>query len=352
VLSCFDFFRAFAPLRASFQSSLTLYISHPFSYVLRFTFYEGVLRESRPTMAKAGLLFVGTDDGIVLFSDPGGTGRWFRVGQELRGQAIRAIWPAADTPLVVLAAGDGIGLQRSDDGGQSWRQALDANVRSIAGHPRAAQALYLATAGGDVYRSADGGASWALCPRDARPAGSQETQLVVATDDPLRLYLRLDNSLWSSANGGEYWARYGEGFPDAAAQIAVDPAQAGGLYAVAGDTLYHCAAAEARWEVVGMAGQCLALVALPGKAPVLLAAWAGSGIARSDDGGASWSTVTPDVAWQGDVTTIIAARYHIDTAFAGSAGGQLAQSADRGRTWQVLKSELGPVRSVAAARLA
>lgn len=305
-------------------------------------------------MAKAGLLFVGTDEGIVLFSDPGGTGRWFRVGQELRGQAIRAIWPAVDTPLVVLAAGDGIGLQRSDDGGQSWRRALDVEVRSIAGHPRAAQALYLAAAGGDVHRSDDGGASWALCPRDARPADSQAAQLIVATDDPQRLYLHLDDSLWSSADGGEHWARYGESFPAAATQIAVDPVHPGGLYGVAGDTLYHCVAAEARWEPAGVAGagQCLALVSLPGKTPVLLAAWAGSGVARSDNGGASWSTVAPDAAWQGDVTTLIAARYHIDTAFAGSIGGQLAQSADRGRTWQVLKSELGPVRSVAAARLA
>ena len=305
-------------------------------------------------MAKAGLLFAGTDDGIVLFSDPGGTGRWFRVGQELRGQAIRAIWPAVDSPLVLLAAGDGIGLQRSGDGGQRWQQTLAADVCSIAGHPRDARSLYLAAAGGAVYRSADEGASWSLCPPDARPAASQAAQLIVATDDPQRLFLRLDDGIWSSADGGERWALYGQGFPDAAVGLVADPAHPGGLYTVAGDTLCRCAAAEARWEPIGVAGagQCLALAALPGKAPVLLAAWAGSGIARSDDGGASWATVGPDAAWQGELTTIIAARYHIDTAFAGSAGGQLGQSSDRGRTWQVLKSELGPVRSVAAARLA
>ncbi len=179
-----------------------------------------------------------------------------------------------------------------------------------------------------MYRSADDGASWAPCPHDARPAESQAVQLIVATDDPLRLFLRLDDGIWSSADGGERWARYGAGFPDAAVGVVADPARPGGLYTVAGDTLYRCAAAEARWEPIGVAGagQCLALAALPGKAPVLLAAWAGSGIARSDDGGASWSAVGPDAAWQGDLTTIIAARYHIDTAFTGSAGGQLAQS--------------------------
>ncbi|MFL5801337.1 MAG: WD40/YVTN/BNR-like repeat-containing protein [Roseiflexaceae bacterium] len=306
-------------------------------------------------MAKAGLLFVGTDDGIVLFSDPGGVGRWFRVGQELRGRAIRAVWPAADTPLVVLVAADDAGLQRSDDGGQSWRQALDADVRSIAGHPRAPHALYLGAADGAVYRGADAGASWELCPRDARPAEGGAAYVVVAPGDLRRLYLGLGSGgAWSSADGGDHWARYGEGLLDNVTEIVADPAQPGALYAVAGGALYHCAAAEARWEPAGAvrAGQCVALAALPGKVPVLLAAWASGGIARSDDGGASWSAVAPDVAWQGEVTTIAAARYHIDTAFAGSAGGQLAQSADRGRTWQVLKSGLGPIRSIAAARLA
>src|SRR5262245_40420921 len=121
-------------------------------------------------MAKAGLLFVGTDDGIMLFSDPGGIGRWLRIGQELRDRVVYAIWPAVDTSLVVLAAVEGAGLQRSEDGGQSWQQVLDANVRSLAGHPRDPQALYLSTANGELYHSADSGASWELRPLDARPA--------------------------------------------------------------------------------------------------------------------------------------------------------------------------------------
>jgi photosystem II stability/assembly factor-like uncharacterized protein len=306
-------------------------------------------------MAKAGLLFIGTDDGVVLFSDPGGVGRWLRVGQELRGQAIRAVWPAVDTPVVVLAAAAGAGLQRSDDGGQSWRQALDADGHSIAGHPRAAQALYLGAADGAVYRSADDGASWDVCPRDVRPAAGGIAYCVVAPDDPQRLYLGLGaGGVWSSADGGQHWARYGEGLPDPVTAVVTDPARPGTLYVIAGGALYRCAGVGARWEPLGVlgAGQYVALAALPGKAPVLLVASAGGQIARSDDGGASWSDVTPDIDWQGQLTTIAVARYHIDTAFAGSAGGQLAQSADRGRTWQVLKSGLAPIRSIAAARLA
>src|SRR5689334_21834141 len=174
-----------------------------------FTFCE------EAAMAKAGLLFVGTDDGIVLFSDPGGVGRWLRIGQELRGQAVYAVWPAVDTPLVVLVAVEGAGLQRSADGGQSWRQVLDANVRSLAGHPRDPQALYLGTANGDLYHSADGGASWELRPLDGRPAAGV-SYLVVAADAPQHLYAGLDTGgVWASADGGTSWAPYGVNLPGA-----------------------------------------------------------------------------------------------------------------------------------------
>ena len=41
-------------------------------------------------MAKAGLLFVGTEDGLLLFSNPNEIGRWLRIGQPFRGAAVRA----------------------------------------------------------------------------------------------------------------------------------------------------------------------------------------------------------------------------------------------------------------------
>jgi photosystem II stability/assembly factor-like uncharacterized protein len=300
-------------------------------------------------MAKAGLLFVGTDDGIVLFSDPGGVGRWLRIGQELRGGVVRAVWPAADTPLVVLAAVEGAGVQRSHDGGQTWRQTLDADVRSLTGHARDPQALYLGTASGDIYRSDDGGASWELSPPDGRPVVCV-TRLVVAAEDSRRLYAGLDTGgVWNSVDGGATWARYGTGLSGAVADLASAP---DALYALAEGLVYRCTGADARWEQLESGAEPgVALAALAGKQPVLLLARRAA-IARSDDGGASWTMAEPALAWEGDLTTIAAVRYHIDTALAGSAGGQLAQSDDRGRGWQILKQELPPIRCIAAARLA
>ncbi len=74
-------------------------------------------------MAKAGLVYIGTADGLVILSDPGATGRWRKIGHELVGQAVQAI--AAETALAVLVATP-LGVLRSNDGGQTWNPAPEA----------------------------------------------------------------------------------------------------------------------------------------------------------------------------------------------------------------------------------
>ena len=108
-------------------------------------------------MAKAGLLFVGTDDGAVLFSNPNNIGRWLRIGQPFRGQRVHALWPLPDNPLVVFAAVQGLGLQRSEDGGQNWQVVLDLAIEGVVGHYSAPNMLFAWTAGGDLYASDDAG---------------------------------------------------------------------------------------------------------------------------------------------------------------------------------------------------
>jgi len=74
-------------------------------------------------MAKAGVVYIGTADGLVVLSDPGATGRWRKIGHELVGQAVQAI--AAETALAVLVATPQ-GVLQSGDGGQTWHLAPDA----------------------------------------------------------------------------------------------------------------------------------------------------------------------------------------------------------------------------------
>jgi hypothetical protein len=80
-------------------------------------------------MAKAGIVYVGTGDGIAIYSDPGGLGRWRRVGHELRGTAVTAI--EAEDALTLIVQTATLGAQRSSDGGQSWSLAGESSLASL-----------------------------------------------------------------------------------------------------------------------------------------------------------------------------------------------------------------------------
>lgn len=99
-------------------------------------------------MAKAGVVYLGTSEGLVVYSDPGGTGRWRRVAQSIEGQAVRAILAADALTLLVVVDG---GALRSADGGQSWSAAQDADAEAL---------LAMFGAGGLIVATAQGPAPW------------------------------------------------------------------------------------------------------------------------------------------------------------------------------------------------
>ncbi|WP_298816820.1 hypothetical protein [Chloroflexus sp.] len=79
-------------------------------------------------MAKAGVLYVGTDNGLYTFSDPGGLGRWRLLPDTaLSGEQVFGL-VAADSQSLVVATKQA--FLRSDDGGRQWREA-DAEDRAL-----------------------------------------------------------------------------------------------------------------------------------------------------------------------------------------------------------------------------
>jgi photosystem II stability/assembly factor-like uncharacterized protein len=302
-------------------------------------------------MAKAGLLFVGTDDGLVLFSNPNNIGRWLRIGQPFREKVVRAVWPHAENPLVVLAAVAGMGVQRSDDGGQSWQTSLDVEANALVGARAAQGRLYLSTADGAIYRSDDAGITWASCSVGGWPT-SGDTRLVVAAKDAETLYVgSSDGSVWVSHDGGSGWVRFGDRLAAPIAALSESFLPTGVLLALAGGALYQ-SDGMASWRALTLPGPATeALAALMGQVPVLLVAQAEGGIARSDDGGATWTIAELERPTTASIGVIVPVSYHIDTAFAGSSAGQVHTSGDRGRSWQIIKENLPPIRSIAAARL-
>lgn len=142
-------------------------------------------------MAKAGVLYVGADDGLYIFSDPGGTGRWRLLPDvALAGEQVFAL-VAADSLSLVAATKQA--FLRSDDGGRQWREA-DAEDRALFNF-LATDRLPVATVQGmGVWRNADLGLPDASLL--AVLSGKQEVLLAAVADG---------TRLLRSEDGGKTW---------------------------------------------------------------------------------------------------------------------------------------------------
>ena len=188
-------------------------------------------------------------------------------------------------------------------------------VAHIALHPTDPKVIFVATAGGGVWRTTDGGATWKLVT-DALGTGFQVGAVAVAPSDPKRVYA-------------------GTGCADASSFILGVPRW---NYSVkVGIGVLISADAGETWRVskTSPAGMFWDLLVAPDDPNVLVAA-TDQGIQRSKDGGDTWTAVlqTDDAPW---ATCLSRSTASPGVIFAATWGkglpGSIWKSVDGGLTW-------------------
>ncbi len=311
-------------------------------------------------MAKAELVYVGTADGLIVLSDPGGIGRWRQVDHAWIGHAITAL--LARSARDVLVAGAGIGVQHTTDGGQHWQPLLATAVIALTGHPATPTMLYAITAEGVGQRSQDSGHTWEAVPVPATADGA--CCLLVLPHDPQCLFVAANATVWRSTDAGGAWVQHGAPLPAAITSLVTSPVADGDLLAVAEGAIYQQSsadlpAASTVWHALDLAvggpGYQVALAVLAGTPTVLLAGFSSRDsllFARREAREAPyWQMARATVPLQGAIQVITPVSHHMDRAWAGTEGGQLLRTDDRGRTWKLVAQVAAPVHSLAITRL-
>ncbi|HEX6512780.1 MAG TPA: hypothetical protein VF157_10800 [Chloroflexota bacterium] len=109
-------------------------------------------------MGRGKRMYLATEDGVQVLAERDGD--WAPLGRGLEHRSVTSI--AASDELGVVYAGVAYqGVFRSNDGGGSWEQVLEADVRSLAIDPLQPAVVYAGTEPVHVYRSADAGQTWA-----------------------------------------------------------------------------------------------------------------------------------------------------------------------------------------------
>jgi photosystem II stability/assembly factor-like uncharacterized protein len=243
---------------------------------------------------------------------------------------VRAL--ASDSRAIFLLADGGGGLYRTMDGGESWATAATPVGAPEAIAAGAAPGVLYASTLGSFCRSTDSAATW-TCSDGSYvpwilevPGDGSEAPLVLVSNGDTVLVSRDFGATWASA-------RYGlEGHPTALACDAT-----GSLALVAtNDGVFRSEDRGATWTGfrAGLQSVWIGALALDPQRPSTI--WAGDGrygsshrFFRSDDAGRSWSPVRgPGVP----VTAIAIEPERPSTMYVGAGG--VFRSEDAGETWR------------------
>jgi hypothetical protein len=279
-------------------------------------------------------LFRSDDDGATWIGSSRGvpkewrnTTYWVAFDPEERGLAWAGFSGTHDLPRPKMwrrtdpdTFRGGVGI--STDAGRTWTPSWHGAPEGAVTHvvldpssPRGRRTLYACVFGRGLYKSTDGGRSWAAKNAGITqkqpfawrltPAGDGTLYLVVARrSEAGRIGDEGDGALYRSRDGGERWERMalppGVNGPNA---VTVDPGDPRRLYLSA-------------WPVATPGGDT------------------GGGLLQSEDAGATWTRLRPASEYVYDLT--LDPRDPAVMYFTGH--GQAAwRSADRGRTWARLR---------------
>ncbi len=271
-----------------------------------------------------------------LFKRTAGDAAWVRK-TSAPGNVRAIVIDPADSKIIYL--GSESGIFRSDDAGETWRSAssglITRSVQALA--IDAAKTLYAGMSFGGVYKSVDGGSSWQRANGPAvdncdsclpaTTSGGRSTAHVKslavvsgAMGGPATIYAGLNGGVYKSSDGGSTWAALngeaGAGnkcqtcLPEtdtengrSAAQvdvIVVDPKNAAVIYAaVNGAGLFRTGDGGPTWTAsntglpntdaqTGRTTSLIRAVVIDPSATGVLYLGGSGGVFRSSDGAATW----------------------------------------------------------------
>ena len=281
---------------------------------------------TNPDILYAGSLLT-TDDAALVYRSEDGGATWTAAAAglpqlaEFAGVNDLLLWPGEDgAPETLLAALQGGGVWRSEDGGASWEAAtggsLTGNDTVIA--LQATQSATLALTAGGVHRILGDG-KWKLQAAGLPPAGAAfYYDLAGDPREPDVVYAAAGASgLYRSADGGQTWASANgdlPGPPYNARAVSVNPLTGELFASLRGAGLFRSADGGQSWveSQAGITYQTTlygtvgAPVICPNDGRVAYV-YNNDGIFRSEDGGRTW---IPYAAGLTGAETISALAFH------------------------------------------
>jgi len=261
------------------------------------------------------------------------------------------------TPQTVYAGGRSH-VRKSIDGGATWVSKSagipSEDVRSIVIDPSAPNTLYAGVSATGVYKSNDGGDTWAPIGPLAGPVGLSVYALALDSADPDTIYaagivVQVGGiGVFKSTDGGASWAP--TPLAPSTFSLAFAPSTPARLLAGTGDGIWRSSDGAASWVAASAGLTNVAIRALASAAGGRVYAGATSGkVFRGHGGGAGWHPVGVSV-FDDPVASLAVDPTNSATVYAGSFGTRgIAKSSDGGASWSPLNTGAAPINGYALA---
>jgi photosystem II stability/assembly factor-like uncharacterized protein len=287
-------------------------------------------------------IYVGTDSGLFRSRDGGES--WAGAGVPAQGRPLAVVIDPQNSEIVLVSV-ERQGLFKSTDGGKSWLLTGNGLPQgspppSLAIHPQTPNILY--AAGGDysyrgrVYKSTDDDDNWTVV---GQPEKQEVHSVFLVPQVPDVLYGAVrGGGLYRSPDGGVSWALIGKGLPERRSQITQlvgDPQNAKVLYAVANSQVYKSYDNGENWIGYTLPGRITTLVTHPVSPQTLCIGTDRDGVYRSTDGGNTWADAKGNLPETASTLCPAFDRLNPDTTYAG-VGSLYFRSTDGGRHWDSL----------------
>ena len=315
-------------------------------------------------------IYVGMHDGVCAVSSADGGKTWQQGPVTGLAHAAARLAGSCQNPQTAYLAAYEAGVYRTDDGGSTWRR-LDSYpspyAHSVLAHPAEPDTLYVGSEPATVYRSTDGGDSWQELHgfRAIPEAGdwgfhaptrdSHVRDLRVAPDDAGCLYAGIEvGGMVRSDDGGASWQQL-PGLNDDIHCVHLSDAQPRRVYVATARAPYRSDDSGGNWDAINSGldrRYTLHIAASPDDADLVLVTVSENArrlnpqFYRSADAGKTWTLVDGLGSGENPQDMVVAFDWdpqESNVVYAGTDGGELHRSEDRGVTWQRLPVQLPTV---------
>jgi photosystem II stability/assembly factor-like uncharacterized protein len=342
-----------------------------------------------------GTLFVGatqpasgpnTSHTRGIYRRTAGRNEWERLRNGLpEDMQVNCLVARPDNPRV-LYAGSQLGLFRSDDGGDSWKdlglKTGEMAIYSVLLHPTDAATIYVGMDYAAIFKTVDGGKTWRRLPT-VQPAGAIDAcfpvrvlRMAADPSKPQEIYAAMEvGGIIRSLDGGETWDDVSQDLLDLSKKphlknkilsdsdtegmmdlhaLAISPAQPAKVWAANRMGLFISADRGESWQEFGIRrfsdlSYGRDIMVSPNDPGVFYAALsvsargdAGS-LYRSKDSGETWQRLDHGLKINSTLMTVTVSSKNPDRVYCAARLGQVFGTEDGGKTWESMPLPAGVV---------